>query len=158
MVFGRALVLLAWPFGFAALACSGTLEERNLPGDGGSIDAGPGSDGDLPETDPDTGACPPSSVTYHFDVEIQKDIDDYGCSGATCHGGGAGGLKLTAAATGPDLDANYAAFRMRAMADEGSKILTKGTGGDSHGGGMRFAKTDAVYMRWLTWIRECQPR
>jgi len=100
----------------------------------------------------------PATASSHFDTDIQADIDALGCSAQSCHGGGAGMLTLVQGASGDTLAANYAAFKARASDGESSKVLRKPTGAESHGGGKKFAPGDAIYTRWLTWIRECQPR
>lgn len=124
-------------------------------------------DGDLNESVTDVPAAAPAATTasgtapaatYHFDTDIQKDVDTLSCSSTGCHGGaGSAGFRLTKDAAGADLAANFEAFKQRANKGEQSLVLLKGTG-QGHGGGVRFAKTDAVYTRWLTWINEGSPR
>lgn len=125
----------------ATSACTGELHE------------------DLPETtNASASSASTATVAVSFDRDIQADIDSLTCSNSSCHGGGLGGFKLVSSATGPDLASNYEAFKARAASGEASKVLIKGTGGDSHTGGVRFGKNDAVYTRWLTWIQEGNPR
>jgi hypothetical protein len=125
-------------------ACTGDLEEHVV---------GP---------DPAMGAAvPPATVTEsspHFDSDIQKDIDAQGCTSVSCHGSAMGGFRLTKEAVGDALVANFEAFKARATSGEASLVLVKPTGESGHGGGVRFAKTDAIYARWLTWIRQGSPR
>ena len=124
-----------------------------------------GCDGELTEniTDApiasDAGATVPSvTATVHFDTDIQKDIDALSCSNTGCHGSSMGGFRLIRVAAGADLTENFEAFKRRSASSDKSLTLIKATGEGGHVGGTRFAKGDAVYARWLTWIQEGNPR
>lgn len=110
------------------------------------------------ETPIEPETCPPSSPTAHFDTDIQSDIDSMGCSAAMCHGGGMGGMRLVAKATGDELTSNHEAFKARAAKGAASLVLRKPSGAEAHTGGKMFEEGDATYDRWLTWIEECAPR
>jgi hypothetical protein len=135
--------------GAAALAfgCTGDIEEHvSMPLD-------PKAPGAASSATVQSAPAP-----LHFDSDIQKDLDAQSCTQAGCHGSAMGGFQLTKEATGEALTANFEAFKARASQGETSLVLVKPTGATTHGGGARFAKTDAVYARWLAWIEQGSPR
>ena len=122
-----------------------------------------GGDGERTEPDPSEATqaevtCPPAKPTFRFDTDIQKDVDNLGCTATSCHGAGTGGMRLAARATDDELAGNYEAFKARASSGADSLVLQKPAGLKDHEGGKKFEKGDATYTRWLTWIGECAPR
>jgi hypothetical protein len=99
------------------------------------------------------GGGPPASDDPHdatvFKTVIQPMIDKYACT--TCHASGAGQFKVTANATGAELDANFTEVTKRndLASPEKSRVYFKGL--NSHAGSQIFAAGDA--QKFLDWVK-----
>jgi hypothetical protein len=128
----RVLLVLA---SLSLAACSGEINEH------------------LPQSWEGESTTSAAAGSVRFDA-IQADIDTLTCSTTGCHGDGQGNFRLVKNAKDADLTANYDAVKARAQNGELSKLIIKATGGEGHVGGTRIIRNDAVYTRWVTWIRE----
>jgi hypothetical protein len=130
-----------------------------VDGDGSSSSDGGGGGGGN-----DLGLESPRDMTQaitHFDPTIQADIDNLGCSAASCHGGTTAPLLVQRPVAATDKQDNYDDFKAEAMMGAASKVLVENLSGSSvtHAGGSAFAsKTDPIYQRWLLWIDQGNPR
>jgi hypothetical protein len=99
------------------------------------------------------GGTPPATDNPYdatvFKTVIQPMIDSYQCT--TCHAAGSGGFKVTANATGADLDANFTEVTKRndLAAPEKSRVYFKGL--NSHVGSKVFSAGDA--QKFLDWVK-----
>ncbi len=133
-------------FGILLAGCVGDVEEK-LNVDGGGTAA----------TTDMTSNCP-ATPTYHFNADIQPDLDAKTCTSSACHGSTAWIFHLIPNAMGADLNTNYAAVKMRANMGAQSPLLINATGGAAHPGMTVFMMSDTIYTKWLTWINECAPQ
>ncbi|MBS0265684.1 MAG: DUF1549 domain-containing protein [Planctomycetes bacterium] len=94
-----------------------------------------------------------------FERHVTSLLGRLGCNSAACHGSfqGKGGFRLSLFGQSPEFDyrallGNGAASRVDPQTPAESLVLIKGTGGDGHGGGVRFQPDSwehEVFRRWI---------
>jgi len=108
----------------------------------------------------DLAPAPPQEMgdgKVHFFPDIQRDIDMLACSANGCHGTPGNPPVLKAGpSTDMDKQANYDNFvaEIDNTTDPTMSTLIKfamGMGG--HPGGQKIMMGDAVYQRWIDWIK-----
>jgi hypothetical protein len=158
-----------------AAGCTGDLTDLGPGGKGngggssgsnGGSSGGGGSGGSAGSPGGNGGSGGSSGVTF---AAIQADFDGHACDNSGCHGKGGSGAAVfpivAMAAAQADIDANYAAVQNEINTTAGNQqnslILTKNlVGGVTHAGGNTlFPNTsDALYLKWLNWIKAGAPK
>ncbi|MDB4969797.1 MAG: hypothetical protein JWN44_5486 [Myxococcales bacterium] len=101
-------------------------------------------------------------------ADVQTGLDAKGCTGGACHGGLQSPVLKATPASDADRMANYTAFKsgcaqgkcIDMTTPEASLMLKKplAESGLTHVGGKLFADfNDAVYLKWLAWIKAGAP-
>jgi hypothetical protein len=101
-------------------------------------------------------------------ADVQTGLDAKGCTGGGCHGGLQTPVLKAAPATAADRMANFMAFKsgcaqgkcVDMTTPEASLMLKKplAESGLTHVGGKLFVDfNDAVYLKWLAWIKAGAP-
>jgi hypothetical protein len=137
----------------ASAGCVGDLIE--LSPTPNKTDGGAGT-ADLAQPGQEGGA----TLMPKFFPDIQGDIEGFGCTASSCHGGTQVPIEKSGPTTQADKDANYMGFHQRAMAGAMSLVLLKTLAGSgtSHSGGSFFTTTsDPKYVKWLAWINSGAP-
>lgn len=102
---------------------------------------------------------PTVSATRAVDFErhIAPLFSRWGCNSAACHGalgGGKGGLQLSLFGHSAKMDYQAIEDRIDRTDPESSLLLLKPSGGDDHGGGVRFEQTSDSYQKIQHWIKD----
>jgi hypothetical protein len=123
---------------------------------------GTGDPGDDETETPDAGpaAGPDAAPENPFDATVFKNVvqpmlDDYGCTAAGCHGGGAGAFKVFADPSGADLEANFVEVTKRNDLDTPTESRVYFRGVNSHIGSRVFSEADA--QKFLDWVTAAAP-
>ncbi len=100
-----------------------------------------------------------------FEMDIQPILTASGCNSGPCHGKARGQngfeLSLFGFDSGMDFDSivkNARGRRINPSAPAESLILTKASGREPHGGGIRLVEGDEAYLTIVNWIRNGMPR
>jgi hypothetical protein len=100
-----------------------------------------------------------------FEGDIQPVLTRFGCNSGPCHGKQRGQNGFQLSLLGFDSDFDFAALtkesrqrRVSLTRPEQSLLLTKPTGIEPHGGGVRIEKGGEEYQLLLDWIRTGAPR
>lgn len=106
------------------------------------------------------GADPNSEYTPKFELDIQPILTARGCNSGPCHGKSRGqngfSLSLFGFDSNMDFDAlvkNARGRRVSIAAPSESLLLTKATGREPHGGGIRLRDDDTDYATLVQWIK-----
>lgn len=106
------------------------------------------------------GADPNSEYTPKFELDIQPILTARGCNSGPCHGKSRGqngfSLSLFGFDSNMDFDAlvkNARGRRVSMAAPSESLLLTKATGREPHGGGIRLRDDDTDYATLVQWIK-----
>jgi hypothetical protein len=94
-----------------------------------------------------------------FELDIQPILTARGCNSGPCHGKARGQNGFALSLLGFDANMDYDAIvkhsrgrRLSIAAPAESLLLTKATGKQPHGGGVRFSESDEDYRLMLDWI------
>ena len=94
-----------------------------------------------------------------FELDIQPILTARGCNAGACHGKARGQNGFALSLLGFDANMDYDAIvknsrgrRVSPAAPRESLLLTKATGQNPHGGGIRFGDSDEEYRLLLDWI------
>ena len=111
----------------------------------------------------DPSALPTSktnAAVRKFELDIQPILTARGCNAGPCHGKARGQNGFALSLLGFDANMDYDAIvknsrgrRLSVASPEESLLLTKATGKQPHGGGIRFSETDDDYRLLLDWIQ-----
>ncbi len=103
----------------------------------------------------------PESATLKFELDIQPILTARGCNAGPCHGKARGQNGFALSLLGFDANMDYAAIvknargrRLSPALPRDSLLLTKATGQNPHGGGIRFTTEDEDYRLLLQWIAQ----
>jgi len=95
-----------------------------------------------------------------FELDIQPILTARGCNAGPCHGKARGQNGFALSLLGFDANMDYEAIvknargrRLSLASPEESLLLTKATGKQPHGGGIRFSEADDDYQLLLDWIQ-----
>ncbi|MCY3012535.1 MAG: DUF1549 and DUF1553 domain-containing protein [Planctomycetota bacterium] len=106
------------------------------------------------------GADPSSEYVPKFELDIQPILTARGCNSGPCHGKSRGqngfSLSLFGFDSNMDFDAlikNARGRRVSIAAPTDSLLLTKATGKEPHGGGIRLREEDQDYATLIQWIK-----
>jgi len=107
----------------------------------------------------DPSALPTSktnAAVRKFELDIQPILTARGCNAGPCHGKARGQNGFALSLLGFDANMDYDAIvknsrgrRLSVASPEESLLLTKATGKQPHGGGIRFSETDDDYRLLL---------
>lgn len=128
-----------WPALIFVAACHGEL----VPIEGSRDDPPPGAGAD-------------AAAGVAFRSSIQDDLDDNGCTAATCHALLGTPMRVVAAPTEEsDWQANYDAIVARSGNAEASLLIAKPSGLGGHI--TVLAPSSPVIQRWIDWIGDGVP-
>ena len=119
--------------------------------------------GDAPELAPAPESQSPDSNSDYvpkFEMDIQPILTARGCNSGPCHGKSRGQNGFELSLFGFDNDMDFDSLvksgrgrRMNVAVPTESLLLTKATGREPHGGGIRLNTTDSDYDTIVAWIR-----
>ncbi len=105
-------------------------------------------------------AEPTASTPLKFELDIQPILTARGCNSGPCHGKARGQNGFALSLLGFDANMDYDAIvknskgrRLSFALPQDSLLLSKATGKEPHGGGVRFSDTDEDYRLLLQWIQ-----
>ena len=96
---------------------------------------------------------------FHFENDVLPILSKFSCNMSGCHGKAEGQAGFKLSVFGFDPQADHQALtqesrgrRVNPVAPQASLLLTKASGGVSHGGGVRIQKTSEEYRTLHDWI------
>jgi len=108
------------------------------------------------ETDSPSGPDAGAQMSMAFRPGIQEDMDTFGCTNASCHGGTVAPMPLTPApSSDSDWMANYEQVSARVGGATSSLLIDKATGAGGHIA--TLTDGDAIVTRWRSWIASGAP-